>query len=75
MVNVPCPHGATDTVTCLLCFAAIEAIAQRHFERQFPHARKGDWEWLPAQAKRQWLVQAEEDWVLGNAAAARASHG
>ena len=70
MAPAPCPHGEPDMGACLVCFAAIDAIARRHFERQFPHARVADWEWLPAAAKRQWLTQAAEDWTLGHQAAA-----
>lgn len=65
-----CPHGAVDVGACLPCFAAIDAIARAQWERHFPSARKGDWDWLPAQARRQWLEQAKEDWLTGSAAAA-----
>jgi hypothetical protein len=41
--------------------AGAEAIAQARYYRATPSARAGDWDWLPARAKRQWLEDARED--------------
>ncbi len=39
----------------------IDVVARRRYERHYPSSRAGDWHWLPAQSKRQWLEETRED--------------
>ena len=59
-----CRHGA-QVQFCPQCMenmdAAIDAIARRRFERHTVTAKRDTWDWLPAQAKRQWIEEAAGD--------------